>query len=510
MHRHNPVSFASFFLALLLLFFIPLKTFAETTHVVNVGVEGSFFTPPTLSAGLNDTVLFVFGGDIHSVTQSSFSSPCIRLTGGFDSGFNGRGPNFDQPAPVWALTIVNVSERACLFPRPFLLLHFVTVPVADEYPPPAIWFFCQASQPTSHCASGMVGVINPPSIAMYQQFVSAAKLVTGTPKPSPSFIASGQGAFATAAPMPSSIPLSDISSASFTSPQPPSPTSTSPDNDNASDNHRTTIIAGCVTAGGTVLLIVLVIAILYYRRSRYHPSPPSAYHNGGRASNEKSAQQQHPRSPGLASTDSSAATALTHSSFTRRKPPPADQISPYLAEDAGDGEGGGKTEKSGTGPTTTDDPHSTPMRGIRPLPRTPSQNQLLHQQQQLEAGSGGDSSARSVSPSSSPEPQQQTIDLNALAMEVASVLLSTPPRPGARQPPPPPAHRTGNKTRDKGRGRSRTRGGGLDLERESGSGWYATDHGEYEYDGDDASGSEETRPPHYRARMSGDDGGYSY
>ncbi|KAK7035632.1 hypothetical protein R3P38DRAFT_2416665, partial [Favolaschia claudopus] len=61
--------------------------------------------PPTLSAGLNDTVLFVFGGDIHSVTQSSFSSPCIRLAGGFDSGFNGRGPNFDQPAPVWALTI---------------------------------------------------------------------------------------------------------------------------------------------------------------------------------------------------------------------------------------------------------------------------------------------------------------------------------------------------------------------------------------------------------------------
>ncbi|KAJ7318418.1 hypothetical protein DFH08DRAFT_714827, partial [Mycena albidolilacea] len=98
---------------------------------VNVGVEGSFYSPPTVSAGLNDTVMFVFGGDAHTVTQSSFDSPCIRLDGGFDSGFNGRGADFSKPAPIWTLRITNVSEP--------------------------IWFFCQASIPTSHCESGMVG-----------------------------------------------------------------------------------------------------------------------------------------------------------------------------------------------------------------------------------------------------------------------------------------------------------------------------------------------------------------
>ncbi|KAJ7774164.1 hypothetical protein DFH07DRAFT_733097, partial [Mycena maculata] len=98
---------------------------------VNVGIEGSFFTPPTTSAGLNDTVSFVFGGDIHSVTQSTFASPCVRLEGGFDSGFAGRGPSFSNAPEVWNLRITNASEP--------------------------IWFFCEASMPTSHCESGMVG-----------------------------------------------------------------------------------------------------------------------------------------------------------------------------------------------------------------------------------------------------------------------------------------------------------------------------------------------------------------
>ncbi|CAK5270897.1 unnamed protein product, partial [Mycena citricolor] len=57
---------------------------------VTVGIEGSFYSPPTISAGLNDTVVFVFGGDVHTVTQSTFASPCVQLAGGFNSGFAGR------------------------------------------------------------------------------------------------------------------------------------------------------------------------------------------------------------------------------------------------------------------------------------------------------------------------------------------------------------------------------------------------------------------------------------
>ncbi|KAJ7085418.1 hypothetical protein B0H15DRAFT_783002, partial [Mycena belliarum] len=98
---------------------------------VTVGVEGSFFSPPTVSARLNDIVSFVFGGDVHSVTQSTFAAPCVRLAGGFDSGIVGRGADFSKPPPIWNLLITNDSEP--------------------------IWLFCEASIPTSHCESGMVG-----------------------------------------------------------------------------------------------------------------------------------------------------------------------------------------------------------------------------------------------------------------------------------------------------------------------------------------------------------------
>ncbi|CAK5271879.1 unnamed protein product, partial [Mycena citricolor] len=110
---------------------------------VTVGIEGSFYSPPTISAGLNDTVVFVFGGDVHTVTQSTFASPCVQLAGGFNSGFAGRGPNFSNPITTWTLRITNVSEP--------------------------IWYFCQASMPTSHCESGMVGcvvsvLLSPPAL----------------------------------------------------------------------------------------------------------------------------------------------------------------------------------------------------------------------------------------------------------------------------------------------------------------------------------------------------------
>ncbi|KAJ7222114.1 hypothetical protein GGX14DRAFT_352751, partial [Mycena pura] len=100
---------------------------------VTVGVQGSFFVPPTVSAEVNDTIIFVFGGDIHSVTQTSFANPCVPLPGGFNSGFLGRGPDFSDPTPIWTLTITNASEP--------------------------IWIFCEASLPTSHCESGMVGCV---------------------------------------------------------------------------------------------------------------------------------------------------------------------------------------------------------------------------------------------------------------------------------------------------------------------------------------------------------------
>jgi len=58
-------------------------------------------------------------------------------------------------------------------------------------------------------------------------------------------------------------------------------------------------------------------------------------------------------------------------------------------------------------------------RPIRPLPRTPSQNQLRRQ------GGSRDGDFD--------EAPGQHVDINTLAMEVANVLLQTPPREGSRQ-----------------------------------------------------------------------------
>ncbi|KAJ7028097.1 hypothetical protein C8F04DRAFT_69655 [Mycena alexandri] len=317
------------YVALFLALFLTIVV-AQTTHFVNVGVEGSFYSPPTISAGLNDTVTFIFGGDSHTVTQSSFNSPCIRLDGGFDSGFNGRGADFSKPAPVWSLRITNVSET--------------------------IWFFCEASIPSSHCFSGMVGAINPPSILMYNEFVSAARLVTSTPKPSPSFIASGEGAFATNSPIPSSIsmtspPFSSVPATSSSSSilATSSVAATPP----GSSESRTNVglIAGCATAGGVVVLILAFLAIRHCRRRTAYrsfatPTPASMRQVDDGMLNERSN-----KSPVL-TYDPTSSTVGTHT-FPVMTPPSTAGL--YNDEDAD------KRTNASAGSTA---------RPIRPLPRT--------------------------------------------------------------------------------------------------------------------------------------------
>lgn len=76
-----------------------------------MGLKGSFFDPPTTSALTGDFVTFVFAGDIHSVTQSSFQSPCVALPGGFNSGLIGTEGDAAAVPPVWTIQVTNTSER---------------------------------------------------------------------------------------------------------------------------------------------------------------------------------------------------------------------------------------------------------------------------------------------------------------------------------------------------------------------------------------------------------------
>lgn len=91
------------------------------------------FSPDSISADVGSTVEFQFYPPIHSVTQSSFNSPCAPLADG--TGF-------------WsgAITTTGHGTNANVF----------TLTINDTNP---IWFYCAT---IGHCESGMAGVINPP------------------------------------------------------------------------------------------------------------------------------------------------------------------------------------------------------------------------------------------------------------------------------------------------------------------------------------------------------------
>ncbi|KPI41884.1 uncharacterized protein AB675_5610 [Cyphellophora attinorum] len=113
---------------------------AAGVHVVDVGKTGFNFMPSSLTAKVGDQVEFHFDNPTHSVAQSVFNSPCAPSgPTGFWSGF----PN-------------DLS-------KPFT----ITINSTDP-----IWFYCAQ---VSHCQSGMVGVINPPSGQTIDDFTSAAK-----------------------------------------------------------------------------------------------------------------------------------------------------------------------------------------------------------------------------------------------------------------------------------------------------------------------------------------------
>lgn len=111
----------------------PTTTSDPSIQTVSVGKDGLVFTPDTITANIGDQITFQFFPKNHSVVQSDFKNPCNPSEAGIFSGFI---PSADGPAnETFAIT------------------------VKDEKP---VWLYCAAVVPRSHCAAGMVAVINPP------------------------------------------------------------------------------------------------------------------------------------------------------------------------------------------------------------------------------------------------------------------------------------------------------------------------------------------------------------
>jgi len=136
---------------------------------VLVGDGGALaFNPTSVTAQSGDNIIFEFRAKNHSVTQSTFATPCTLQTTpqtGIDSGF--------QPVPSGATT----------FPQWSITVDDSTTP---------LWFFCAQTNPADHCNAGMVFAVNPTAQKTFQAFQAAAMSASpGAPAPGGSVAPSG-------------------------------------------------------------------------------------------------------------------------------------------------------------------------------------------------------------------------------------------------------------------------------------------------------------------------------
>lgn len=140
------------------------------------------YLPTSVTASNGSIVRFRFSGgpSSHRVTQSSFSSPCAPLRGGFDSGWIAGPEGINSGFSEWNLTIVDDSEP--------------------------IWFYCKQLAPIPQCKAGMVGSINTPTSGSntFSAFQNVAKSSSGNPN-----IRQGEGALVDQGASAPAGPLSD-------------------------------------------------------------------------------------------------------------------------------------------------------------------------------------------------------------------------------------------------------------------------------------------------------------
>ncbi|KAJ3536434.1 hypothetical protein NM688_g6836 [Phlebia brevispora] len=79
--------------------------------IVQVAPGGNLvFNPSDIQAPVGTLVTFAFPGGLqHSVTQSSFGSPCTPLQGGFDSGLDGNSGD------TFSINVTDASQPIYIF-----------------------------------------------------------------------------------------------------------------------------------------------------------------------------------------------------------------------------------------------------------------------------------------------------------------------------------------------------------------------------------------------------------
>ena len=124
------------------------------------------FDPPVLPyVPPNNTVRFEFHKLNHTLTESSFSAPCTKLSAdSFDTGFTNFNPNDEAPFKTVDVAVSDLSPR---------------------------FFYCRQVVKKPHCEAGMVFALNAGQ-DQFAEFQRAAE-AGATPSPTPAPAASKRG-----------------------------------------------------------------------------------------------------------------------------------------------------------------------------------------------------------------------------------------------------------------------------------------------------------------------------
>ncbi|KAL8750605.1 MAG: hypothetical protein Q9184_006367 [Pyrenodesmia sp. 2 TL-2023] len=124
------------------------------THKVVVGGDaGLVFNPNSVMAAPGDMVEFTFMSMNHTLTQSTFPKPCVKMQGGVDSGFLPNPNNTISPPPTYMFQVKDTEPT---------------------------WWYCKQKKPTSHCGKGMTFSINPTADKSQELFMQMAIQQNGT------------------------------------------------------------------------------------------------------------------------------------------------------------------------------------------------------------------------------------------------------------------------------------------------------------------------------------------
>lgn len=161
---------------------------ASATDInVLVGDGGQLaFNPTNVQAQVGDTVRFEFRAKNHSVTQSTFATPCAKSANGIDSGFFLIADGATEH-PSWSFTVDNATAP--------------------------LWFFCGQTNPVNHCQMGMVFAVNAPPDKNFDMYQANAKnslvAAAGAPGASGSIAPGASGSDSIIAP-PTSLPTGGV------------------------------------------------------------------------------------------------------------------------------------------------------------------------------------------------------------------------------------------------------------------------------------------------------------